>query len=81
MRIFVWEYIGPVSSSWHNSGGVLVIAESIDRAKTLVDELRLSNGITPKDLASDPLGEPELQAELVGDHEERIMVFPDAGCC
>ena len=80
--IFVWEYIGPVSSNWHSSGGVLVVAENVDRAKTMVDELRrgfCTEFEKPEDF--DPLGESGFTAELVGDQPERIMVFEDAGCC
>jgi hypothetical protein len=60
---------------YHHDGGVLAIAASLDRAKELITAE--ASAEKPPDLEA----EPDLVADVSGDTPERVIIFPDAGCC
>lgn len=62
----LWNYVRDLTSSWHNGGGIVVVAESLERARK----------IAPGDLRE----EPDKTYE-VGEAAEEFFIFPDAGCC
>lgn len=75
MKIFIWKDVEKVSESYHSGGGLVVIAESIDRAKHLSRETGY---------IQDPLPTPDMIMALHPMHRndpEQLIVFPDAGCC
>ena len=75
MRMFVWEYVNRITCNWHDGGGVLVIAGDLDRAR----ELLLTQGGVYDD--SDVLTlDPDFSAS-VETQDEKVFIFPDAGCC
>lgn len=67
MRMFVWEYIGGLTDRWHSGGGLMVVAETVERARE----------IAPGNTS----GEPDAVYELEGEPEEKVFIFPDSGCC
>ena len=75
MKLFVWNRVDHATDNYHDEGGVMVIAETLDRARELL------KGKTGKD--ERPCGaltkEPDLVRECEG--PDYIGVFPDAGCC
>jgi hypothetical protein len=89
MKLYIWEDVSHVSSSWHDEGGVVVIAEDLDAARSKVrdycaqflpeegEERGVLLATVDADLAKDP------GAALVVDPatEPRLWVFPNAGCC
>lgn len=82
MKIFLWPRLEKVSNSWHSGGGLLVIADSFERAKELIaaaNEKEKSDYF--KDDAIEIPSSVEMVFEIVGEHEESVMTFPDAGCC
>lgn len=85
MKAFIWQSVAPLTGSWHNGGGCLVVANSLPRAEEILNEHREKNRIRGYDederFPLDPLQAPSLVLDLAGEHEERLMVFPDAGCC
>ena len=92
MKIFIWQYISNISTSYHDNGGVAIIASDIDAARALF----LANGsfrkesswsVAEPDAEYNPenkdgdirLVEPDFSADI--DADPRVFIFPDAGCC
>ncbi len=72
--LFVWESVSGLTEQYHDGGGVLVIAGSLELAR----ELLAKSVPDPKacDALTDP---PDFTAPVVA--EDRVTIFPDAGCC
>lgn len=70
MNIYIWSFVGSLTDNYHSGGGVVVIAETEEKARALADK----HGVTfNKEV-------PDIH-ELAGDIPETIYLFPDAGCC
>lgn len=67
MKLFIWDYLCELTDSYHNGGGLVVVAEDLDKAKAL-------NGA----IGDNP---PDRVYDLKGKNEEAVYVFPDSGCC
>lgn len=67
MKLIVWEEVGPISTRWHDTGGVVAIAESRERAEE--NELKAS------------LDEHEPEIVESGAGTEHLWIFENAGCC
>jgi len=83
VKLFIWQMLNKVSNNYHEGGGLVVIAESLERA------VELAEAPQPKRYLSD---EMELGVVVVNDEPTRIIdcaateaegvfIFPDAGCC
>jgi hypothetical protein len=70
--VYVWKRIEHATGSYHESGGLLVVAETEDRAR----ELAIS-----KDVRLSPEEKFDHCFPCAGEQEEIVLVFPDAGCC
>ena len=73
MTMFVWESVGNLTENYHDGGGVVVIAVSVDAARKQIE------GACPKGCTA-LKDEPDYRANVEAG-EEKIFVFPDAGCC
>lgn len=72
MRIYIFDYVGNITGSWHNGGGVAVITDG-DPEKVIREKL--------PDLNPD-FSESEVTSYKVVDGEEgKLFLFPDQGCC
>ena len=73
MNAYIWYNTGPISGNYHDGGGLLIVAPDIDRARELWQED--FGGIAADD-------DPDLTLRLADPDEfERVVTFPDAGCC
>lgn len=73
--MFVWENVSGLTTSYHDGGGTVVIAESLDAARDLLK----SDGVVSS--GSEVFTqEPDYTASVVSE-EDRVFIFPDAGCC
>ena len=70
MKVFVWNRIENASRSWHSEGGLVVFAETLERAIVLANE---------KYAFPTEAEKPDEVREVDGD--EACYVMPDAGCC
>ena len=70
MKVFVWERIDHASDSYHEEGGVVVFAETLERAV----ELAATKGSEIQETEA-----PDTIRESEG--EEAVYIMPDAGCC
>lgn len=81
MKAFLWHDIDKVSSNYHERGSVLIEAETIERARELA-MVSGSSGWPEKEAGpmEDITREPDAIFES-NSNEEKVWVFPDAGCC
>lgn len=73
MKVFVWNRIGQlIVNPHHPSGGVVVFAETIERAREIASQQEgccISGDEKPNDVR-----------DVVGGTES-VYYFPDEGCC
>jgi hypothetical protein len=69
MKACIWLYESGVSDSYHDGGGVLVIAGSAEEARRRV----------PRFHDQPPVGEPDRIWDISAEPE--VIVFRDEGCC
>lgn len=81
-QIFIWRNVEPVSDYYHSNGGLVVIAKSLEEARGLAMEKlnRVEGAATAVWLTEDPDIILPLLTGMIKD-EDRVLVFPDAGCC
>ncbi len=73
-KMFIWENVGGLTESYHDGGGVLVIAGSLDAAR---ERLKADN--VKKD--SEVFSQEPSYSVPVDAAEDTVIIFPDAGCC
>lgn len=91
MKIFIWKDIEQLTDHYHSGGGLAVIADSEDRARTIASQYKdywiYSKGDIDRKIYDE---EPyiKLKPEELPDYifnieaeEERVIIFPDKGCC
>ena len=72
MKVYVWQEATRVSDNYHDHGGLLVIAEDEAKARTLAN--------STKNVHVEDGDECECLGDIYG-ATERVMSFPNAGCC
>lgn len=72
MKVFVWSSVEKCSDAFHSGGGVVVFAETEERARELAN---LRDGC---DVAPDE--QPDDVREVSGG-DEAVYIMPNAGCC
>jgi hypothetical protein len=77
LNAYVWQYVGPISDAYHPSGGVLVIAADEARAKEVAQAEAERRG-TERPIEWEDLAPVVIPTTTT---EERVMFFPDEGCC
>lgn len=73
MKVYIWKDIGQVSYNYHPEGGLVVVAESEARAREIANsypDIEVLEGEKPDVCIAAGEGE-----------EERVIPFPNAGCC
>ena len=84
MKLFIWKDVEGVTSREHNSGGVAVVAATVEEARALIKQhpqreykSRGPDVVRP----ADPPGVPDAVYNLLGHYDRKVFVFPNAGCC
>lgn len=72
MKVFIWEEVAKCSDNYHSEGGIVVFAETEERARSLANS-RSGCSIKPDEM-------PDSVREVVGG-EESVFIMPNAGCC
>lgn len=79
MKIFIWDHVEECTENYHTDGAVAIIAPSLKRAREIaffdVGLARFKKPIKGIEI------EPSHSYELKGFHEEKVLIFPNAGCC
>ena len=73
-KMYVWERVSGLTSNWHDGGGTLVVADSLEFAR----ELLQANGVSK---SCEALTEEPNISTSVEINEDLVVIFPDAGCC
>ncbi len=73
--MFVWENVYGLTNNYHDGGGTVVIAGSLEAARELLKD---TGGVTKK---CDVFTEEPDYSIPVGGQEDKVFIFPDAGCC
>jgi hypothetical protein len=73
MKLFIWNRADGATERYHDKGGVVAIADNLERARVLISQLTGTNGCTALTEAPD--------VERNCDGPEYVVVHPDAGCC
>ena len=75
MKLFIWRNLRQVTDRYHDDGGVVVVAETLQAARALIPRV-VRDGDTEM-----AIGAPDAEYELRGSDTPRAFVFPDSGCC
>jgi hypothetical protein len=89
VKVFIYKYLNSITEHYHDGGGVVVVAASPERAKELILEQLGEHGITDDDFLEEKYDAEkrtvvpgdEMQPEVLKTTKERVVVFPDIGCC
>lgn len=75
--MYVWESVSGLTQNYHDGGGALVIADNLEAARQLLKEKGVSEG------SEVFVQEPDYTASVVTvlETQDRVFIFPDAGCC
>lgn len=86
MKVFVWGYISGATHNYHDEGGLVIFAASLDRARALLRD-RVPDGnfwdaeLNAPRATCEAFTEPPDYVRSCYGSDERVFVFPDAGCC
>jgi hypothetical protein len=69
MKVFIWENLDDITPNWHDGGGVLVVAETVEAKRQIPRR------------GSDPDSIPDPDHTWPVTADPRVIVFPDSGCC
>jgi hypothetical protein len=72
MKVFIWSYVYQCTNNYHSGGGVVVFAETEQRAREIANA-------TPG-CAIQESETPEEVRDVAGGGE-RVFIMQDAGCC
>lgn len=72
MKVFVWKQISNATNSLHREGGLVVFAETEDRARYLAN--------AKKGCEVKPEEAPDEIRDVTGGGE-MVFIMPNAGCC
>ncbi|HHT9147247.1 MAG TPA: hypothetical protein ACFYD4_16465 [Candidatus Wunengus sp. YC61] len=72
MKVFVWENIDECTDAYHSRGGVVVFADTEERARELAN--------AQKGCKMLPKEKPDDVRDVFGG-DEGVFIMPNAGCC
>ena len=74
MKQYIWEYHAPITDRWHDGGGLMIITNGDYQEvwDKYFNELGLEG--------DSKLSIPDLMFNIESD-VERVLTFPDVGCC
>lgn len=79
MNAYIWQNATDITDNYHSGGGVLVIAPDLERAREVFLRDAARRGFVPSE--SNVLTTvPDIFYRIEAP-DERLFLFPDAGCC
>jgi len=70
MKIYIWRNVEKLTTRWHDDGGFVAVAESLEAARAM----------SPEECGA-RVTEPDAEYELADGVPAAEFVFPDSGCC
>jgi hypothetical protein len=85
MKAFLWHNIDVVSNCFHSDGSVLIVAETVERARELGVLTESDYNFETKETTTKTIKmtidrDPDAVFNA-NELEEKVFVFPNAGCC
>jgi hypothetical protein len=77
MKLYVYNYVGGMTYNWHSGAGVMMITDR-DPVEVLREQVASENPVYDEPFEAPE--KPDFVLDVEAD-EERVFVFPDAGCC
>ena len=82
MNIFIWEYVSKLTYECHCGGGCIIIAKTLERAYVLAKQSEIRNLESDSLSCTYRLTSPAtIQFGDFDEPEEKVIKFPDQGCC
>lgn len=85
MKAFLWKQISEVTTRYHPEGGVLIQAPTLERAREIaLKEDWDARHVDEDDPVSQRMQGIDAEPDAIFDSdstEEKVWIFPDAGCC
>lgn len=82
MNVYVWEISEGLTESYHSGGHVLAVADTVEHARGLIRDASTCSDPDELDTLFRQLdGETEAVFPTDDGEPERVMIFPDEGCC
>lgn len=78
MNVYIWENTGPVSTAYHDGGGLLIVAATLEDARSAWLESEAAAGLANPEAAIQ--GAPDWKLKDTTS-APMILTFPDVGCC
>ena len=72
MKVYVWQQVGECTARYHSEGGVVVFAETEERARKLANAHKGCE-ILPEEMPD--------EIRECADGDETVYIMPNAGCC
>lgn len=79
MKLFIWKRVDNITDNYHPEAGVACIANSEERARQLIKEYA-EEARAQYEGDCGKCGDVTFMCEVLCD-EEKLFIFPDAGCC
>jgi hypothetical protein len=73
MKVFIWTRIANLTDNYHSDGGLVVVADNLADATFLAE----NEGVT---FAQEEIN-TFIEYNTDDSAEEKVFIFPDAGCC
>jgi hypothetical protein len=74
MKIFIFESIYKLTDSYHEGGGLVIVAKDEDHAKQLITS-------DPEIQPTEDEWKSAVVLELANEEDPRFWTMPNAGCC
>lgn len=76
MKLFIFQYLAPISDRYHSDGGVVCVAQDLVAARELIKKHMAQF----TDEEPTPIEDPTAEYAVVAE-EQKLFIFPNAGCC
>lgn len=82
MKLYVYNYLYNLTDNYHNGGGAVVVTDRDPRV-VLQEHREATRDDYYQDEPLQEIGSEDVTPLVyeVAETEERVIIFPDAGCC
>lgn len=84
MKVFIWKDVDNLTYRWHDGGGLVIVANSLEEGRDLLrsqQEKKFGDRVSEACTAHED--EPDLVLSLAQGEapEPQVFIFPNVGCC
>lgn len=81
MKMFIWKQVENVTGSYHSGGGLAVVAESLEKARALIQELCPGPKFDGLKICEALTAAHDFEYNVDKKSTEIVHIFPNEGCC